>query len=485
MAERASTVGAADADPSDGRDESVNERMDRNWNEILQELRVTQTGTQILTGFLLAIAFQSKFDDLTTFQLRVYLVLVITAVLTTAMGLAPVNLHRGLFRKHAKPVVVRTAHIILRITLVGVGLVLTGTVLLIFDVVLGHRDAFIAAGFTLLVVIVIAALPLILRMTSPRDQLSILSDQTPRKEEIMNSPESSADSAALADPTKLYHTGDFPQQQQDQPGLTTKTEPRPDHGEQTYVGSGRLTGRKALITGGDSGIGRAVAIAFAREGADVAISYLPEEEVDAQDTAEFIREADRTALLLPGDARDESYCEELVSKTVDGLGGLDIVVLNAAYQENREGLENLPTEEFDRVFKTNLYGLIWVARAAIPHLKPGSSIITTASIQAFDPSPNLIDYAMTKAAQVAFTKALAQDLGERGIRVNAVAPGPIWTPLIPATSWSKKLLTFGQDTPLGRAGQPAELAPAYVFLASAESSYVSGAVLPVTGGRGL
>ena len=301
----------------------------------------------------------------------------------------------------------------------------------------------------------------------------------------MTSPESSADGAALADPTKLYHTGDFPQQQQDQPGLTTKTEPRPDHGEQTYVGSGRLTGRKALITGGDSGIGRAVAIAFAREGADVAISYLPEEEVDAQDTAEFIREADRTALLLPGDARDETYCEELVSKTVDGLGGLDIVVLNAAYQENRDGLENLPTEEFDRVFKTNLYGLIWVARAAIPHLKPGSSIITTASIQAFDPSPNLIDYAMTKAAQVAFTKALAQDLGERGIRVNAVAPGPIWTPLIPATSWPEKLPTFGQDTPLGRAGQPAELAPAYVFLASAESSYVSGAVLPVTGGRGL
>ena len=301
----------------------------------------------------------------------------------------------------------------------------------------------------------------------------------------MISPESSADGGALADPTKLYHTGDFPQQEQDQPGLTTKTEPRPDHGEKTYVGSGRLTGRKALITGGDSGIGRAVAIAYAREGADVAISYLPEEEVDAQDTAELIREADRTALLLPGDARDEAYCEELVSRTVDGLGGLDIVVLNAAYQENREGLENLPTEEFDRVFKTNLYGLIWVARAAIPHLKPGSSIISTASIQAFDPSPNLIDYAMTKAAQVAFTKALAQDLGERGIRVNAVAPGPIWTPLIPATSWPKKLPTFGQNTPLGRAGQPAELAPAYVFLASAEASYVSGAVLPVTGGRGL
>ena len=269
------------------------------------------------------------------------------------------------------------------------------------------------------------------------------------------------------------------------PGLDAELDPKADHGETSYRGTGRLPGRKALITGGDSGIGAAVAIAFAREGADVAISYLPEEEVDAQDTAELIREADRKALLLPGDARDEAYCEELVSRTVDGLGGLDIVVLNAAYQENRDGLENLPTEEFDRVFKTNLYGLIWVARAAIPHLKPGSSIISTASIQAFDPSPNLIDYAMTKAAQVAFTKALAQELGERGIRVNAVAPGPIWTPLIPATSWPEKLPTFGQNTPLGRAGQPAELAPAYVFLASAESSYVSGAVLPVTGGRGL
>lgn len=189
--------------------------------------------------------------------------------------------------------------------------------------------------------------------------------------------------------------------------------------------------------------------------------------------------------LAAGDLREEDYCTDLVSSTVQDLGGLDIVVLNAAYQENRDGLENLPTAEFDRVFKTNLYGLLWVARAAIPHLRPGSSIISTTSIQAFDPSPNLIDYAMTKAAQVAFTKALAQDLGARGIRVNAVAPGPIWTPLIPATSWPETLPTFGQDTPLGRAGQPAELAPAYVFLASPEASYVSGAIIPVTGGRGL
>ena len=291
--------------------------------------------------------------------------------------------------------------------------------------------------------------------------------------------------SGTTDPTTRYTSEDFPKQEQDQPGLTGKTEPRPDHGEKTYVGSGRLAGCRALITGGDSGIGRAVAIAYAREGADVAISYLLEEQSDADETADWVRQTGRRALLLPGDARDEEYCTSLVDKTVAELGGLEIVVLNAAYQENRDGLENLPTLEFDRVFKTNLYSMIWVTRAAIPHLKPGSSIITTSSIQAFDPSPNLIDYAMTKAAQVAFTKALAQDLGERGIRVNAVAPGPIWTPLIPATSWPDKLPTFGQDTPLGRAGQPAELAPAYVFLASTEASYVSGAVLPVTGGRPL
>ena len=298
-------------------------------------------------------------------------------------------------------------------------------------------------------------------------------------------PEVPDEQPAVTDPTTRYPAQDFPKQEQEQPGLTDKTEPKPHHGEDSYVGSDRLTGCRALITGGDSGIGRAVAIAYAREGADVAISYLPEEQADAEDTAKLVEAAGRRSLLLPGDARDEGYCTEIVEKTVSEFGGLEILVLNAAYQEDREGLEKLPTEEFDRVFKTNLYGLIWVSRAAIPHLKPGSSIITTSSIQAFDPSPNLIDYAMTKAAQVAFTKALAQQLGERGIRVNAVAPGPIWTPLIPATSWPDKLPTFGQNTPLGRAGQPAELAPAYVFLASPEASYVSGAVLPVTGGRGL
>lgn len=286
-------------------------------------------------------------------------------------------------------------------------------------------------------------------------------------------------------PVTRYPSADFPRQEQEQPGLTTATNPRPDHGEETYRGSGRLTGMRALITGGDSGIGRAVAIAYAREGADVAISYLPEEEDDAADTAHWIEAAGRTALRLPGDVRSEEECTQLVADVVDRLGGLDILVLNAAYQQNRDGLENIPTDELRRVFDTNLYAPLWTARAAIPHLAPGSSIITTSSIQAFNPSPQLIDYAMTKAAHVAFTKALAQQLGARGIRVNAVAPGPIWTPLIPATAWPDKVPEFGQDTPLGRAGQPAELASAYVFLASPESSYVSGAIVPVTGGKGL
>jgi NAD(P)-dependent dehydrogenase (short-subunit alcohol dehydrogenase family) len=287
------------------------------------------------------------------------------------------------------------------------------------------------------------------------------------------------------DPRTRYPATDFPRQHQDQPGLTAQTDPAPDHGEDSYVGAGRLTGMRALITGGDSGIGRAVAIAYAREGADVAIVHMPQEDDDAETTAALIRDAGRSAITIAGDVRDEQFCESAVALTVDGFGGLDILVLNAAYQENRDGFDQIPTEEFDRVFRTNIYSMMWFGRAALPHLKPGSSIISTTSIQAFNPSPGLIDYAMTKAAQVAFTKALAEELGPKGIRVNAVAPGPIWTPLIPATSWPDKLPTFGQDTPLGRAGQPAELAYAYVLLASPEASYISGAILPVTGGKAL
>lgn len=287
------------------------------------------------------------------------------------------------------------------------------------------------------------------------------------------------------DPRTRFHSDGFPRQEQEQPGLTAATDPQPDHGESSYVGSGKLAGKRALITGGDSGIGRAVAIAYSREGADVAIVHMPEEQDDAETTAALIRDAGRTAVTIAGDIRDEAFCLAAVDATVDALGGLDVLVLNAAYQKNREGFENIPTEEFDRVFRTNIYSMMWFGRAALPHLKPGSSIISTTSIQAFNPSPGLIDYAMTKAAQVAFTKALAEELGPKGIRVNAVAPGPIWTPLIPATSWPDKLPTFGQDTPLGRAGQPAELAPAYVLLASGEASYISGAILPVTGGKGL
>jgi len=288
------------------------------------------------------------------------------------------------------------------------------------------------------------------------------------------------------DPRSVHREDGFPPQEQDQPGLTDETVPQPDHGEQTYQGSLRLSGRRALITGGDSGIGRAVAIAFAREGADVAISFMPEEQEDADETLRWVSETGVKTLGLPGDLRDEAYCADIVDRTVAEFGGIDLLVLNAAYQKDRESVDSLETSEIDRVFRTNLYAPIFTARAALPHLEPGSSIIVTSSIQAFDPSPALVDYAMTKAAQIAFVKALAEDLGPKGIRVNAVAPGPIWTPLIPATGWdAERLATFGQDTPLGRAGQPAELAGAYVYLASEAATFVSGAVVPVTGGKGL
>ena len=288
------------------------------------------------------------------------------------------------------------------------------------------------------------------------------------------------------DPRHAHREEGFPAQQQDQPGLTDETRPDPDHGESTYRGHGRLQGRRALITGGDSGIGRAVAIAYAREGADVAIVHLPEEQEDADDTLALVRAEGRTALSLAGDVRDEDFATRVVTETRGALGGLDILVLNAAYQHDIDGFESLSTERMRRVFDTNLVGMLFTARAAFPHLEPGASVIVTASVQAYQPSSGLIDYAMTKAAQVAFVEALAEEAGPRGVRVNAVAPGPIWTPLIPATGWdAERLATFGEDTPLGRAGQPSELAGAYVYLASDDASYTSGAVLPVTGGKHL
>ncbi len=270
------------------------------------------------------------------------------------------------------------------------------------------------------------------------------------------------------------------------PGLTGQMDDRPDHGESTYRGSGRLTGRRAVITGGDSGIGRAVAIAFAREGADVLISYLPEEEKDAQETVRLVEDAGRRAVAVPGDIRDERHCGRIVERAVAELGGLDILVNNAAYQMAQPGgITDITTEQFDRVMKTNLYAMFWLCRAAVPHMPSGSSIINTSSIQAQQSSAELMDYATTKAGIVAFTKALAQSLAQKGIRVNAVAPGPIWTPLIPATMPEEKVEGFGGQTPIGRAGQPAEVAPAYVFFASGESSYVTGEALGVTGGQPL
>lgn len=292
----------------------------------------------------------------------------------------------------------------------------------------------------------------------------------------------------IQDPTKQYPTANvIEKQSQPEPGLDTNLQPKADHGEKTYKGAGRLEGRKALITGGDSGIGRAVAIAFAREGADVVISYLPAEEKDAQDTLEIINETGRTGVGIPGDISDESFCKELVSKSVAALGGsIDILVNNAGKQVFVEELEDLTSEQFQNTFTTNVFAMFWITKAALPYLPKGASIINTTSIQSYQPSPGLLDYASTKGAITAFTKSLAKMLAEKGIRVNAVAPGPIWTPLQPSHGQpQEKLIKFGSDVPLGRPGQPAELAPAYVFLASQESSYVTAEVIGVTGGNHL
>ncbi|GHH82087.1 NAD(P)-dependent oxidoreductase [Kitasatospora indigofera] len=288
------------------------------------------------------------------------------------------------------------------------------------------------------------------------------------------------------DPAGRYPRPDFAEQSQPHPGSGARMDPEPDHGEDSYRGSGRLVGRRALITGGDSGIGRAVALAFAREGADVAFCHLAAEEEDAGVTARLVEGAGRRALAVPGDLREEQFCADLVTRTVEALGGLDILVNNAAYQMSRpEGLAAISTEQFDRVMKTNLYALFWLCKAALPHLRPGASIINTASVQAYRPSPHLLDYATTKGAVVTFTQGLAQQLAPEGIRVNAVAPGPVWTPLIPATMAAEKVAEFGRQSPLGRPAQPAEMAPAYVFLASQEAGCITAEIVNATGGTPL
>ncbi len=293
----------------------------------------------------------------------------------------------------------------------------------------------------------------------------------------------STDQYTFQDPTKMYADIDPTAQQQDGPGLDADLDETADRGEKTYRGSNRLEGRKALVTGADSGIGAAVAIAYAREGADVALSYLPEEEEDAKKVVALIEEAGRKAVAIPGDISTAEFSRELVAKAVEGLGGLDILVNNAGKQQNVDALEDISDEEFDLTFKTNVYAMFWITKAALPHLPAGSTIINTTSIQAYSPSGILVDYASTKATINAFTKGLAEQLAPKGIRVNAVAPGPIWTPLQPSDGQpQEKLPEFGEDTPLGRMGQPAELAPAYVFLASPESSYVAGETLNVNGG---
>lgn len=289
----------------------------------------------------------------------------------------------------------------------------------------------------------------------------------------------------LTDPRNKYPKPPFKNQSQPFPGLGSKMSPVPDHGEKTYVGSGRLAGRKALITGGDSGIGRAAAIAYAREGADVAINYLPAEEEDAQQVIELIKKEGRKAIAIPGDIRSEAFCEKLVDQAVQQLGGLDILVNNAGHQKSVESILDISTEDFDWTIKTNIYAPFWITKAALPHMKPGSSIIGLSSVQAYDPSPDLYDYAQTKAATTNYVKSLAKQLGPKGIRVNGVAPGPVWTPLqVSGGQTQENLMKFGGDTPLGRPGQPAELASIFVQLAANDASFATGQIYGAAGGSG-
>ncbi|MGP9810605.1 SDR family oxidoreductase [Rhodopseudomonas sp. NSM] len=290
----------------------------------------------------------------------------------------------------------------------------------------------------------------------------------------------------MQNPIDKYPRPPFQRQEQPWPGLASKMNPPPDHGEQSYKGSGRLAGRKALITGGDSGMGRAAAIAFAREGADVAINYLPAEEEDAQQVIKLIKDAGRNGVAIPGDLRDENFCRQLVEQTVQQLGGLDILVNNAARQQTRASILDISSEDFDATMKTNIYAPFWTTKAALPHLKPGSCIIGTSSEQATDPSAELYDYAQTKAATTNYVRSLAKQLAPKGIRVNAVAPGPIWTPLqVSGGATMEKLEKFGGTTPMGRPGQPAELCSIYVQLAANDASYSTGQVYGAMGGGGL
>jgi NAD(P)-dependent dehydrogenase (short-subunit alcohol dehydrogenase family) len=292
-------------------------------------------------------------------------------------------------------------------------------------------------------------------------------------------------STPLEDPVGKYPKPPFQEQSQPWPGLASKMVPVPDHGEKSYKGSGRLQGRKALITGGDSGMGRAAAIAYAREGANVAINYYPTEEPDAKEVIALIKAEGRKAVAIPGDLRDEAFCRKLVEQAVQALGGLDIIVNNAARQQARQSILDITTEEFDATMKTNIYAPFWIIKAALPHLQPGSAIIGTTSEQAYDPSPDLYDYAQTKAATMNYIKSLAKQLGPKGIRVNGVAPGPIWTPLqVSGGASMEKLKDFGGQTSFGRPGQPAELASIYVQLAAADASFANGQVYGAAGGTG-
>lgn len=294
------------------------------------------------------------------------------------------------------------------------------------------------------------------------------------------------DQYMMHDPVTQYPQPPFQKQHQNEPGLAQSMDPKPDHGETSYRGTGRLKGRKALVTGGDSGIGRAAAIAFAREGADVAIVYLPEEEPDAQEVVQLIEDCGQKALAIPIDISQENNCQAVIDKVVEGLGGLDILVNNAGKQVAVDDLAKISTDQLVKTYQTNVFAMFWLTKAALPHLPKGSSIINTTSIQAYQPSPTLLDYASTKAAIANFTHGLAKQLAPKGIRVNGIAPGPIWTPLQPTDGQPQDAIpAFGEQTPLGRPGQPAELAPAYVFLASQESSYVIGEIIGVTGGQHL